>query len=1059
MSIESISQPKIRQNTGAAARFWDAFGLLLCVVLALAATLFPARNSDLFFHLAAGRQLLEGTYNFQIDPFLYTADQPLVNHSWLYAAILYSIHQLPAGPEILVVIKAILAALTICLIASCSKAKAGTMTLGVFTLGLAAIGIGGRWLLQPFVVSSFLLALTLFLIERILRNETTKSLPFWSWFVLPGICLFWVNLDAWFFLGPLLITVVLGNRSIPLALACWVACLANPWGWNAFQLPLNLCGFQEAYAPYKELFKAWFAPFGAYYLQTSIGGSLTGLAFLPIALIGLALVLINPGYFANRKTWVFIFFLAMGLYTTRTLPFFCIVGAWYVLTTFKPVEMTKEIDGNRLILPKLGLVIFLILAIGGGLTGWIHSRPREERMLGLGIIPDPSLKEMAVWVDKQKKSGNWTKDREVFHLSVDFSNYLAWFAPGTKGFIDHRLKLSKKASSDYLTCHDALVPRLLNSENAKLDSSDWKEIFERWKVSYLLLQVARTEEMDALLGLLTQNRELWDVIRVDGTCTALHLLGKSSGDVPKAEDPKELAFGKGAQKIADSTWDPNANISWIKALLPESARSGPKVNEGHLRQMQFESIALMAPRHWFLAQIGSMCLNSALPQCATNPATWNAFLGTGTGFSPNSPGELLQRIWNQSSDMADPAYLWLSVRALRESLLENPNDARAWLRLGSAYGLMNQKTVERSHFHLGTPMYQIRRFQAIHCLSKAAVLAQDDNVLQTASQLLAQTYGEQFMDRTLHHMREYRRIIGKTAPINFSKQYEESLKRIDGNLAMLEKEVNQRLDRYENQSKRIETARQGASALEKAQVALQMGLLSTAFEQIESAEAREQANLDGSGRVARDTDLFRIEILLHLGMADNASLLVNEDMKTRFGINPSLMISNYNWYQTLVAASQGKYTIADGYLGDSIQQLSREQQGISRTMAEFSLFKSQKEVKNIPQSIDMVGINFGRHMLNQAQTASGLGPWVASFFYFAPTESRLTGVDLDEAMNIHFVGLKAKNSLGEFTSCRAFLKLEAGYTAEARDLWEKAIRESPEMGSQKVVEEFLAKVR
>ena len=1058
MSIESISQPRITQNAGAAPRFWDAFGLLLCVLLALAATLFPARNSDLFFHLAAGRQLLEGTYNFQNDPFLYTADQPLVNHSWLYGGIVYSIHQFPAGPEILVVLKAILAAVTICLIASCSKAKTGTLTLGVFTLGLAALGIGGRWLLQPFVISSFLLALTLFLVERISRGNK-NPLPFWSWLAFPGICLFWVNMDAWFFLGPILITVLLGRKSLILSLICWGVCLANPWGWNAFQLPLNLCGFQEAYAPFKELFKAWFAPFGGYYLQTSIGGSLTGIAFLPLALISLVLVFFNKENLTKPNTWLLFFFLGMGLYTTRTLPFFCIYGAWYVLTNFQPAIKTGDLDGNRLILPKLGLVILLLLAIVGGLTGWIHTRPREERMLGLGIIPDQSMKEMAVWVDAQKKSGNWTTGREVFHLSVDFSNYLAWFAPGTKGFIDHRLKFSKKASNDYLTCHDALVPRLLNAENAKLDPSDWKEIFERWKVSYLLLQVARTEEMDALLGLLTQNRELWDVIRVDGTCTALHLRGKTSGEFPKAEDPKELAFGKSAQKLPDSTWDPSASVSWIRALLPDSGRSGPKVNEGHLRQMQFETIALMAPRNWFMAQIGSLALNTALPQCATNPATWNAFLGTGTGFSQNSPGELLQRIWNQSSDMADPAYLWLSVRALRESLLENPNDARAWLRLGSAYALMNQKTIERSHFHLGVPMYQIRRFQAIHCLSKAAFLAQDDSVLQTASQLLAQNYGEQFMDRTLYHMKEYRQIIGRSVPANFTKQYEESLKRIDGNLAALEKEVNQRLDRYENQSKRIETARQGASALEKAQVAFQMGLLTTAFEQIESAEAREQANLDGTGRVARDTDLFRIEILLHLGMADNASLLLNEDMKVRFGINPSLMISNYNWYQTIVAASQGKYSIADGYLGDSIQQLSREQQGIFRTMAEFSLFKSQKETRKIPQSIDMVGIDFGRHMLNQAQTASGLGPWVTSFFYFAPTESRLTGLDLDEAMNIHFVGLKATNNLGEFNSCRAFLKLEAGNVPEAREVWEKALHDSPEMGSLKVVEEFLSKVR
>ncbi len=1053
-----MGRPAPFKAVGSGARFWDALCLLLCILLALAATMFPARNSDLFFHLASGRLLWEGNFSFAQDPFLYTTNQTIVNHSWLYSALFYSIHQLPAGPEILVVLKSLLAACTIGLLAACSRARSGTMSVGILVLGLAAIGISGRWLLQPFVVSVFFLALVLFLLERIAQSKPEGILPKWAFVLFPLICLFWVNLDSWFFIGPLVVSLALGQRSPILAISCWAICLANPWGWGAFQLPLFLRGYQEFYAPLRPLFEPWFAPFGSFYLNTNVGGSFTGLAFVPIALIGFILLGRNPKLFGKPMGWLFLFFLVMGLYTNRALPFFCVVGAWVTLRSLNPVDKEGEINGHRLVLPKLGLALLLLIGIGGGLTGWIHSRPRDERMLGLGIIPDPSLKSLSLWVRQQKESGNWSQDRNVFHLSVDFSNYLAWFVPGTKGFIDHRLQLTKEAANDYMTCHSALVPRLQNPENARLDSSDWKEIFGRWKVGYLFLQETRSDEMNALIGLLTQNRDLWDVIRVEGTCTALLLRGTEAGDLPKAEVPGDLAFGSGAKTLPDSRWDPTATAPWVNALLPIPGRSGPKVSEAHLRLMQFESTAYLAPRNWLISQIGSLALNSSLPQAATNPATWNALLGTGVAFAANSPGELLQRIWTQSTDLGDPAYLWLALRAARENLIIHPTDAKAWLQLGRAYVLINQMTIERTHLRVADPMAQIRRFQAIHCLSKAALLAQEVGTLQNASQLLAQAYGNQFMDRTLFHMREYRRIQQQFPGAITVKEHEEALMRIDGNISMLEKEVSQRQDSFENESRRIEAVRKGASALEKAQMAFQLGLLDIAFEQINSPESREQSNLDGTGRIARDTYILNIEILLNLGMADNASTTLSEEMKSQMGFNPNLMISTYNWHQILVASCQGKYSIAEAYLAESVQQLAKERQEITRTMVKFSLLKALKDVKNPPTTLDMLALNLGRHFLNQEQSASGLGPWIASFWDYSSGENRLTGFDLDEAMNIHFTAEGARNILGELNSCRAFLWLEAGHPSESKQLWNQALKEAPEMGSHWVVKAFLAKL-
>ena len=241
-------------------------------------------------------------------------------------------------------------------------------------------------------------------------------------------------------------------------------------------------------------------------------------------------------------------------------------------------------------------------------------------------------------------------------------------------------------------------------------------------------------------------------------------------------------------------------------------------------------------------------------------------------------------------------------------------------------------------------------------------------------------------------------------------------------------------------------------------MAFQLGLLNIAFEQINSPESREQANLDGTGRIARDTYILNIELLLNLGLADNASTTLSEEMKSQVGYNPTLMISTYNWHQVLVAACQGKYSIAEAYLAESLQQLARERQEIIRTMVKFSLLRAPKDVKNLPTTIEMLSLNLGRHLLNQEQTASGLGPWIASFWDFSSGENRLTGFDLDEAMNIHFTAESARNILGELNSCRAFLLLEAGHPTESKQLWNQALKESPEMGSNWVVKTFLSKL-
>src|SRR5258708_3405710 len=88
-------------------------GLFAVLVLALAFLLAstPARNSDLWLHLASGRALLRGQVPHGTDPFASTTTGiAWVNHAWLTDVILYELHTLGNG-RALVVAKGVLVAL------------------------------------------------------------------------------------------------------------------------------------------------------------------------------------------------------------------------------------------------------------------------------------------------------------------------------------------------------------------------------------------------------------------------------------------------------------------------------------------------------------------------------------------------------------------------------------------------------------------------------------------------------------------------------------------------------------------------------------------------------------------------------------------------------------------------------------------------------------------------------------------------------------------------------------------------------------------------------------
>src|SRR5262249_47568402 len=77
---------------------FDAVLVAVVLLLALLVASFPARNSDLWLHLATGRLLAERKLDFGSDPFAYTTAGALwVNHSWVADLLFYSLYQIGGG--------------------------------------------------------------------------------------------------------------------------------------------------------------------------------------------------------------------------------------------------------------------------------------------------------------------------------------------------------------------------------------------------------------------------------------------------------------------------------------------------------------------------------------------------------------------------------------------------------------------------------------------------------------------------------------------------------------------------------------------------------------------------------------------------------------------------------------------------------------------------------------------------------------------------------------------------------------------------------------------------
>jgi hypothetical protein len=881
-----------------AGRGWDRFLTFLVLVFAFLAASFLARNSDLWFHLAAGRLLAHGSFTFGEDPFAYTTRGVYwANHAWLFDRLLYDLNA-RVGSAGLVVLKAVLVAALAGILLRVRRPDGAAWLAAVCTT-LAVLAMSPRLLLQPACVSYFLLGLTLWLLWRPHAQPEGAGAGGRGLARTPLLLLLvfalWVNVDEWFLLGPVVAALfwlgerLQGERRTPgwLVPAGFAVCLLNPYTVHAFTLPPELApvtwtsGLRLDARIQAQFASPWQPP----HLHAAAGLNAAALAYFVLTFLGLLCFLAHPRARSGWRLLVWLPFALLAAWQARLIPFFAVVAAPITALNAQDILAARRAAASGVrrgtlapLAGRLLLVMGLLALIALAWPGWLAGYGREDRRVAWGVQADPSLQRAAETLHDWRRRGLLRDQEQVFALSPEVAQYGAWFAPGERYFFDHRYPLFGTVARDYETVCRALGPRTVTDRPEP--AGDWRRVLHDHGIGVVVFADREPQRLRAVLHRLAGDREHWTLLSVsgEGLVAGWNEAREPGAFAPLAFNAGRLAFGPqdetarrelpGAPESGPEL-PPSRRTLWARLTRPPAALSweSPAANV-YLRDFD-ESQEAQARQRLHRGLVGYAASLAGLP--ALGPAAPQATLQLAAAhqvlWSRDPAGSFLVRdqlgpYFAQLLDRS-PALPLLAVRAARRAVAADPEDANAWLRLGEAYVLLRDLTCERSREGLLPPLAQLRHVQIATALEQALRLDPD---LEAAHQELAYLYGAQnSLDLALEHRRQELRLARRGGP-RAGETAEDYAYRLD----LLERDTT-RLDEYVQARRKdypsaVRTA-QGERAAQ-ARSALSLGLARKAVE-----EVLLPAPPDVLGPAGMRMEL---ELLLALGRAEDVRSILGD---------------------------------------------------------------------------------------------------------------------------------------------------------------------------------------
>ena len=258
----------------------------LVVVLAAIFALRRFDNTDTWWHLAAGRWIVQHGTIPSLDPLSFTAnDHEWVNVQWLFDVVIYGLHQLGGG-DLLIIVSALAYTAATALMLVNIRRHTDDVTTAVLG-GWAVLVAQERFAIRPELVTYLLLQVLIWTYATA-RDDGGRRL----WLV-PVVMAVWVNCHSLFSVGVVLIGCQIAgtllselpflptgwripvdartrNRIVLTGLAGLAATALNPFGLRGAFFPLELVSRFNRSNPSFRMIGEFQPPFSGYFVTLSI---------------------------------------------------------------------------------------------------------------------------------------------------------------------------------------------------------------------------------------------------------------------------------------------------------------------------------------------------------------------------------------------------------------------------------------------------------------------------------------------------------------------------------------------------------------------------------------------------------------------------------------------------------------------------------------------------------------------------------------------------------------------------------------------------------------------
>lgn len=914
---------------------WAAAAFLAALVLVLASG--PARNSDVWMHLATGRALCNGEAGPSVDPFAYTtAGLSWTNPCWLSDLAAYGLYK-AVGSSGLVVVKAVsIVLLAGVLLAICWRGP--VRWLAVLSVAIALVALGPFLELRPIIVSYLMLGLTLWWMVRVAHRAeqaapASAALGFLRY--LPLVLLFavWANLDRWFFLGPAVLVL------------CWLGALvqngfekarnATPTYSLSHVRGLGLAALMGLLAPLLSphhvrsltMLPALLAgsagdlartsPLEAELLVPGMGLPPAGLAYFSLIGLGLFAFAFNSARLSWPAVLVWSALLAFSLYDKAAVPFFAVVagpiaGLHLQAGAARRLAATGASDaarGVRTGLAQLATLLVLAAALATAWPGWLQGAAAEPR--AWEVVLDPSLADAGAQLARWHGAG--LKMGRGFHFSASSADAVAWLCPQEKGFLDDRPGLFP----DTVRAEDAVVKQaLLGSGDA-----DWRPILRERQVTHVIVYDTVDRRLMTVLQRMFAAPREWRPIYLRGRVVIFAWVGGEQSEqaadlqLPTV-DLSARAFQPPEEQRASATRaaqmaEPR---SWADAFLrpstvPNLGRGEALVYLAHFeaqrpaylranqvlweRALAVGAVGLAAPAG---EPAAALALGCGL-HCGVLEASQRQ-LGAAQRRAPGPidlfTGQLIAG-WLTQRDHGPPASALLAVRAARRALQENPGDAVAHLLLGQAYLRLVRDTGERKALATAPAVARVREAQVAAALNQALRLQPG---LLAAHEALTNYYQESGrLDLALQHLRAQLAVLRTIVPRS------DTADALALRLARLEEGERQLADHVNDLTLLVQARSFQRDVVKQAVLAQDQGLPGLALELLRGSD---------SATLGRTGTLLKLQLALIAGQGHDLRQDFEPPSDAAEADAPESQ--DFRWLRAQLAAAEGAYREADADL-------------------------------------------------------------------------------------------------------------------------------------------------